>query len=289
MAGNYKHKVLISIHCLLLLQCRPPVDETTSKPHWHVGAGPTRGHEDLTRMAVSAANDHLQSILGYAPYPKVSLSTDGIRTDNQLVKGNYETDFPSTKMRDFYSIPQDADWHHNENIQHIHSMRNKQNGHFLSNRESCELVRQAIKDSTEHAFFLFDQGRREEGLYWLGHVTHIIQDSFSPAHTERLGPGRTDIQNFCTYGSKLPNVCFHKAVDLRDRVWKKTWKCSFDPNNRGSSCLRPEAKDAVAATASYLKLVGEAIFDKRNLDQALAVFFDDQSMSDRGYFHCVNL
>ena len=63
---------------------------------------------------------------------------------------------------------------------------------------------------------------KNKGIFWIGHATHILQDSFSKAHTLRRAPSFKEIDDICTYGMEFESICFHKNYeDLMhgDRVW----------------------------------------------------------------------
>ncbi len=274
---------------LIISACRELQTQEDSHLSWFTGAGPTRGHEDLTRMGVDRANAVLAGEIGLRPFPGIAKGVAGVDSENPLVKGNYESDFPSQRMFDFYQLPSDVDWHHHDSIQHVHSLRDRVDGNYVGSREACERVRAAISAASHEAAEKFALGLNDEGLYWLGHATHILQDSFSPAHTERNGEGLRSISSFCTYGQEVAGICYHHTTDLRDRVWRDTLACSLDANNRGYSCLVPEAQRAVEASGGYLRAVGEAIFRGGDLDEGLERFYTDRSAADLGYFSCEEL
>ncbi len=253
--------------------------EAESEPKWLTGAGPARGHEDLTRIAVDRANNTLQNLLGYKPYPSIAKGVAGLDTGHPMVKGNYETDFPTTKMYQFHGMPSSVDWHNDGRLQHLHSLRDYPDRTPLGLRASCLAVRSSIVRAAHKAMGAFGEGDRDSGLYWLGHATHIIQDSFSPAHTPRTGEGRRVITDLCVYGLEWPGICKHETVDLRDHVWRSTFACQFDPNNRNHACLKSEAQDAVHATTAFLINAGEAIFAGNPFDDLLQGFFACETLT----------
>jgi hypothetical protein len=253
------------------------------------GAGPARGHEDVTRHGVEAANNALQGILGYRPYPAIAKGVAGMDTGNQMVKGNYESDFPSQRMCDFHNVvPDNCEtkyWHNRGHLQHIHSLRNYTAESVLTLRQACEASRELIRKATLTARDAFRAGQAELGHYWLGHATHTIQDSFSHAHARRNRHLHFDFSDICVYGTDTPGICKHKDLDSHDRIWLTSIKC-LDPNNRGTSCMIQEAKDAKDATASYLIQVGRSIFGQEDLDQSLQNFFGNHAAGINGYFAC---
>ena len=260
--------------------CGPVREEPSSETKWLTGAGPSRGHEDLTRLGVDRANDALESRLGYRPYPSVAKGVAGVDTGNFMVKGNYESDFPSNKMYEFHDVSSSVDWHNDGRLQHIHSLRDYPDGTPLGLRLACESTRRNIIRAAQQALESFQAGQTEDGRYWLGHATHVIQDSFSHAHASRAGDGRHTIVDLCVYGTDAPGICKHEAVDMRDRIWKTSLACQTDPNNRGLSCMKSEAQDAVSATAAFLVNAGEAIFTGGVLDTSLQEYFDCESLAE---------
>ncbi|MCX6129567.1 MAG: hypothetical protein NTX25_10950 [Proteobacteria bacterium] len=260
-------------------------DETEIK--FLTGAGPTRGHEDITRLGANLANDRSEELLGQRPFPEVLSGVDGALSENPLIKGNYETDFPSARMLAFYGAGADTDWHHDGGLQQIHSLRAVENGQYRSNRASCLLQQKTIATATYKALDLLRSGDRDGGLYWLGHATHIIQDSFSAAHTQRLEPDGRRITEFCTYGRRIRGICYHETVDLRDRVWHEGLSCQANPMQRNLDCLRGEAQWAVDATASYLKLMARLVYGSDHDDEAeLTEYFTQNRQAEGGYFDC---
>ncbi|WP_141732175.1 hypothetical protein [Oligoflexus tunisiensis] len=263
----------------LSASCGSHKEEPVSEQKWMTGAGPARGHEDITRLAVDRANDALQGQIGYRPYPSIAKGVAGIDTGNAMVRGNFETDFPSRRMKEFHKMPDNVDWHNDGRIQHIHSLRDFAGGQPLGLRDSCVAIRTNILDAARQAIASYQAGHTEDGQYWLGHAAHVIQDSFSPAHSERHGAGRQLIGNICVYGIDVPGLCKHDSVDVRDRIWRSKFSCQMDPNNRGYSCLKDEAQDAVNATAAFLVNAGGAIFAGKALDESLQGYFACESLS----------
>ncbi len=263
----------------LIVACGPREVEPESETMWMTGAGPTRGHEDITRLAVDKANDALQGLIGQRPYPKIAKGVAGVDTGNMMVRGNYESDFDTPKMRAFHGMGA-VDWHNDGRIQHIHSLRDFDDKNALSLRRSCETIRSSILQAARQAILSYQGGDVEDGRYWLGHATHTIQDSFSPVHTLRSGDRRKVIENICVYGMKSSTICEHATIDLHDRVWKSSFECDWNPNKRDMNCLKSEAKDAVYATEAFLINAGEAIFAGKALDETLQGYFNCESLQE---------
>ncbi|HYX32129.1 MAG TPA: hypothetical protein VE954_03380 [Oligoflexus sp.] len=280
----------IVFFCLgFLPACGTDEDAEHSDTKFLTGAGPARGHEDITRMGVDKANQQLESLLGQRPFPDILYGLNAASSDNPLVKGNFESDFPQAPIINFHNAA-GADWHNDGRLQHIHSLRGAENGIYRNNRSSCELQQQTIRTITTKAMDALHSGDRESGLYWVGHATHVIQDSFSAAHTDRrsteLQPEGRAIYEFCTYGTRFHGICYHDTADLRDRIWHDGLSCQIDPTNRSEECLRGEAKWAVDATASYLALVGRLMAGNSDQETLLQDFFTNAGVSGSGYFDC---
>jgi hypothetical protein len=266
----------------LSVACGTPEDQRVSQQKWMTGAGPARGHEDLTRLAVERANNALEAQLGFRPYPAIAQGVAGIDSGNSMIKGNFESDFPSNRMQEFHDMPTDdsIDWHNDGRIQHIHSLRNIIGGQALSKQDSCKAIRANIINASRRAVDSYSAGAIEDGRYWLGHATHVIQDSFSNAHTTRSKDdgGRT-ISDICVYGASFDGICQHSSFDSHDYVWRDKWSCRFNPNERDIDCLKNEAQNAVHATAAYLVNAGETIFTGKPLDESLQGYFACEGLS----------
>lgn len=264
----------------LAAACGPQPDESVSDTKWLTGAGPARGHEDITRLAVDEANDALQGLIGQRPYPKIAKGVAGADTGNMMVLGNYESDFDTPRMRDFHQVGK-VDWHNDGRIQHIHSLRDFSGTEPLALRPACEAIRSNIIQAARLGIERYQAGDVETGRYWLGHATHVIQDSFSVAHAQRDENDPKHIKDICVYGFKVDNVCQHASVDLDDRVWLATGRCAWDPTKRDRKCLKKQAQDAVTATAAFLINAGEAIFAGKPLDETLQGYFSCETAGPR--------
>ncbi len=137
---------------------------------------------------------------------------------------------------------------------------------------------------------------KKDALFLLGHATHTIQDSFSPAHVARdTWQGNNDPLNIGYYGSDLKNhltqagvadqVAYHETVDIGDFIWirdeanyrrtRREWMnipgekirlCSDTilklPADK-EACLKHEARLARNATVRYLFVVAKYLNEKR--------------------------
>lgn len=261
---------------------------------WTTGAGPVRGHEDLTRLGIDRANQILAEETGNSEYfPTVSPVTGGLSTGHPIVQGNYHSDFPNEGILSFYGLSSGSSsgWHDSPHVQNVHFLRNRNEGIFESAFSACLGATENIVRITKKGMDHWREGQVHEGNFWIGHALHIIQDSFSMAHTKRDGHHKKEIVDICTYRHDLPGVCYHPPVSEDDRIWKNTLPCQTDPGNRGSSCLKDEAREAVMASVGYLLAVArlrEGL--AQEVDSTLRDYFSGHSFGDHGGFlSCSNL
>jgi hypothetical protein len=247
---------------------------------------------------VEHANAYLLATVGvdsFFPVPEKGVA--GSDTGNKIVRGNFETDFPEKKFLDFYQAKSQLpllrwlDWHESPTLQHLHGLRNRPDGaHFQDQFATCRDSTSAIATALNQALPLLRTDRNSEsGQHWLGHATHIIQDTFSKAHAIRSGDGFKTLIDHCTYGVKDAAICFHNESDDRDNIWDKgDSSCELDPNNRNWSCFKPEAKAAAMASAGFLALAGKLALSP-GLDASAMIqdwFIGDPSLFESGYFDC---
>jgi hypothetical protein len=246
------------------------------------------GHESISRFSILFGNTLLKERYGlHHYYPEGK--------HDPLIEGNVKTDFPNEDLFDFYKMEKKEfeDWHQSPRLQHIHSMRTFSDKGPQSFVKSCQKIKENIMNVTLWSLSFFQKGEREKGLFWLGHATHILQDSFSKAHTLRGGPFFKKILDICTYGEKFNSICFHeKYKDLyrNDRVWKKELNCNLNPFERSFFCLKDQAQAAVYATAGYLFTVGllieEKVFSPFEVKKEIRDFLEEDEGEFRGYFDC---
>lgn len=279
------------VSALALSAC---TDEVTSGPKFQTGAGAKRGHEDITRYGVKRANAQLEAVVGISEfYPVPAKGAAGIDTSNQLIRGNFETDFPEKRFFDFYEavnhfpLVRWLDWHKSPRLQHLHGLRNSEGGIFQDQFATCRQTTDAIVTAVRQALPLLRQDPSSgTGQHWLGHATHMVQDTFSKAHTIRDGRILVD---HCTYEVKDSAICFHNDGDTRDDVWRQDGgTCEFDPTNRNWACLVPEAQAAAQATAGLLTVAGQLALNKDlDIDSTLRRWFHgDPQMYESGYLDC---
>jgi hypothetical protein len=264
-----------------------------SEPSFTVGLSlydHTRGHEDLTRFAVDLANEKITSSQNLSDYfTRIPVGENGGNSSLPMIKGSFDTDWAVTlvdhtrsglDLIDFYGvgwIKSGTDWQEMPWLQSLHFLRDQDPlGTYFSREESLDRGRERITKAFEQAIRV--SWSRDKAFYWLGHILHTVQDSFSTAHVERT-PDFRIIKNICVFGkNKNPEgACIHDNVltfegehqltgELfhRDRVWKsQPSSCQYDPRDRRWDCLKPEAKKAAEVSAGvlvlYAKIVGNGL------------------------------
>ena len=260
------------------------------------------GHEEITRQALNNVSRKIREAepanplfdlndlkFDLLPEPK---GLFGYKAKNMVIHGNFSTDFPGqTKvfsLADFWQFKNFSDFE-NPQTQMLHFLKNYKDGVTLEPaRATCYRSRNAIKKVTLAALNAWDAGEKTKALFLIGHATHTIQDSFSPAHTRRAGADNNyDLINICYYGVEMnkkmdhsrmgpKDLCYHLSPDSRDAVWNlsgeqyknalSNWgreaatqcdKGSGYPESDAAkaSCLSNEARLARLATEKYLFLV----------------------------------
>lgn len=282
---------------LALLACGPSAtvtDEVDSADETEQaftdGAGPLRGHEDVTRFALSLANTRLSVDTGRAVYPSLSVGESCLGTSNPVLKGNCVTDFPDATMTTTYGVSKSA-WQTAGAIQDLHFLRNYvgTNG-AVGARAACEGAKARVATATNLALARWKAGDVNGANYWVGHALHTIQDSFSAAHTSRTGATLQTLVDVCTYGRTVSGVCKHGAVDARDRIWRATPVCQLNPLNRSWNCMTDNAQQAAVASAGYLLVVARAAASGADITPPLNTWFTASSADGwSGFFNCDTL
>ena len=265
------------------------------------------GHEEITRQALLLAGEldpESRKILDAAAVESITL-------------GNYATDLPNgpypVSLNVYWGFPAGTDWN-NPVGQHLHFLRDYVDSTTLASAyDVCKSARESIARVSRDAEKMWQTADHEKSLFLLGHATHIIQDSFSPAHAIRGAKEQNnDIQDVCYYPdgagpeTSAEEICFHKAVDPRDRIWLEKWDADelarsqhewgesgdgvtpvdnlseFDLNDETEasrrSHLKHEARLARIATAKYIDLILTDI-RKRGQDENYDV--DYQLLNER--------
>lgn len=215
----------------------------------HVHIGRTSGHEEITRQSLLRTAELLSKI-GIDPIrgnEKVlgdlsprSFGTIGSLTPNRIIAGNFCTDSPKNdnavfSLLEFWQLADDINWHNDPDTQVFHFLRSyKKDGSMVSAKQACIDARSKIQQIAMTGAREYLSGNRENALFLFGHATHIIQDSFSPAHTRREeGASGYALKDVCYYGSEqqarlqgrgiASSACYHETVDLvGDGIWVRT-------------------------------------------------------------------
>ncbi len=249
-------------------------EEETSETKWWVNFSATGttsrvytpGHEVLVRAAIEKANTAVGQNF-YSPIIPADIDAPEY-SQNGLIVGNFSTDRPDDtafgrQLRDLYHAP--TGWHEEPNIQSLHFLRDfKGDGDLTSGIDSCRASQAKIIGAVARADQLYRSGNRSSALQFLGHATHILQDSFSPEHTQREG---LTILDLCSYGREKNGVCKHTATALGDNIFE--WgpnqddQCQVDKASYTfpESCMKPAARDAITATTALLTAFAKSQLD----------------------------
>ena len=128
-------------------------------------------------------------------------------------------------------------------------------GRIASAYRSCTALRRRIIHATLNALYAKRNGDTQRAIRWLGHATHIIEDSFSKGHTERdeemnltgiLFSGWTF--PYLEEGGEEPvTVPGHYMIDEKDNWWDHDWAKQADADYlkaaSGLFCLLRESPD----------------------------------------------
>ncbi len=254
------------------------------------------GHEEITRQAINNVISKFKADGLTALFKTEDLTTDldaapkglfGSNSRNMLIHGNFATDFPNQttimSLASFWNMP-GMSYAENPKTQVLHFLRNYKNATTLASAmDTCLQSRLAIKIITEEAVNSWIKGDKTRSLFLLGHATHVIQDSFSPAHARRdSGQNNYNVKNICFYGAQINKaiysneVCYHNLIDQGDVIWnvqasQKDLTSNLWPNepsiqcDKGANypqtdkqkrgCLKHEARLARLATEKYLYIV----------------------------------
>jgi len=211
-------------------------------------------------------------------------------TDEQIdavIEANRHRDYPKELLVYLDQGPIDYldalfAYHNDQDGQVEHFILRSDNSYEDSRIESLGILRALTHEA---ASYWPDQ--QIESLTALGKATHLLQDSFSPAHSVRVPePPAPDVPwCFCklkTYvprapGYDTPDIEFHDRLDARaddrgkvhtsalDSIYVsdryitdggKTYDC-LDPQDARTvkKCMKPEALRAEVATRDYLRMM----------------------------------
>lgn len=277
------------------------------------------GHEEITRQALNNLSKKIKDTgarnnifnladLNYDLLPE-PFGLFGYKSQNMIIHGNFASDFPDQtsvmSLAKFWQIPNIAVFE-NPDAQVIHFLRNyKGIATVDSAKNTCLTARKNIKRVTTEALSFWQNGDKTRALFLIGHATHMIQDSFSPAHTIRADESHnSDVMNICYFGSGMYDamragkvseavLCFHQKPDVRDSIWNtdpqkyrdalKNWakenamKCNKSENypqteKEKTSCMSNDARLARNATEKFLFLVFNQIDSEALVKQSIDAF-----------------
>ena len=277
------------------------------------------GHEEITRQALNNTAKRIKLIdTGNQLFDLSDLSFDlapeakglfGYKSKNMVIHGNFSSDFPKQttvlSLANFWKNQKISDFE-NPDAQVLHFLKNYKNKTTLvSARATCLQARENIKYVTREVLQAWEANEKSKALFLLGHATHTIQDSFSPAHTVRDGAHNNhNLRNVCFYGVMMSknmdltrsgpkDLCFHASPDSKDAIWnsspdlyKKTlsnWTSEqtiqCDKNNsypetdeQKSACMNDEARLARVATEKFLFLVFNQLSPQNFIKKSSADF-----------------
>lgn len=224
------------------------------------------GHEAITRDAIPSDRT-IRFTVGGAPRSR-TLSVDDIR---MIIRGNQDTDIQYLRRARSLAIPaiispairpvvianvmRYAIASFSPDEQKHHALRR------TYGQSQAEARRDVVSDLlSQHAGILAETDWNKR-LYRMGKVIHLIQDSFSPAHTVRRSEAGWCIDYIRNYGrGGLPII----GSDREHRV----------PSDERDQMARSAtaASQAKTATRRYLPIVFKAIYgrDPRNPDAGQA-------------------
>jgi hypothetical protein len=235
---------------------------------WNSGAyNPV--HQDMTRSAVDDANTYLKSVF----YDRGKVVDGNIDTDCT----NGYTTWSCGSLDDYYR--QDP-----TDIPALHFMRRP----TVSSKAGCEDSKAKILDAAVKALSAYHSGRTNDFNYWIGHATHIIQDSTATGHARRDSNDLHKLLKICVSGSPTPaGACTHSQGTDSD----------YASNGR-----TPEYHAGRKATLGFLKQA--AILARLGITNASAIrtrlrvvlenrvgkYYDYEIGYDNsGYFNCSGL
>jgi hypothetical protein len=185
------------------------------------------GHEVLTRMAVGPSRTIAFQVTGI-PKSRVLTSAEL----DEIIAGNVSVDLGFKYTGVVFSL--------NKDEQKRHSLR----------REYGQPLPAALADvigslRAQHAGILAE-GDPKKRLRRIGQALHLVQDSFSPAHTDRRSGSGWCISYIKNFGRGSYPVEHGKPSDDRDKI--------ANPASRASAAA------ATAASRVYLAIVFKAIY-----------------------------
>ena len=149
------------------------------------------GHEHPLSYAINFTNaDVRNSSFYWTPSPRrlACHENDERTTPYAMLQGNCHTDDPDVTLFGFYGVTDDT---YKPLHRELHFMRNIYTDATGSFPEpvyaACEKGKAAIVAATREGMRLWNLARAR-AEFFLGHATHIIQDSFAKGHGARTMP-----------------------------------------------------------------------------------------------------
>jgi hypothetical protein len=191
--------------------------------------GSPQGHEIITRRAAAGLS-------GYSPTDVTAL-VEGVRRADI---GSGVIGFVGAMASQFAA-----------NSQRSHALR----------RSVCQPLMQALREIRGrlvelhgHALLAESRGQRRAAMEWTGEALHLIQDSYSPAHTERvIGAGSRRPITYIRYYKVgvVPARPASRGAPLEHHVPKDPRDHVLGPGGR----LKPEPVAAAAASRQFLQMM----------------------------------
>lgn len=191
------------------------------------------GHEVLTRNAIGAGRE-------------INFEVAGRPMKSTLTPAEVDAIIAGNRSVDLGWIGESALFILNKNEQKRHALR----------RDYGQTTPAALADivgslRAQHAGILAEPNSTKRAKL-IGMATHLVQDSFSPAHTERHKSANWCIAYIRNYGRGTSPQEHGKPQDSRDEIAQS-----------GDEAMR-----ATVATQKYLQIVAKAIYGKTRPDPA---------------------
>lgn len=262
---------LLIILGFIVLACGSPTTNSSSGKYsvgLHRALKISIGHEDLTHYAAIDANMLLGRYL-FPVHGHVLGETAGIVSENALIRGNYLTDRPLDRRDgeiDFEAIigrdiSSNFAWHDISDSYAFHFLRRIRP--LQDARDACLEAQDRVVELTEMGLSVYGEDL-DLAMNYFGAATHIIQDSFSKAHSVRLGGEVLDV---CTFGEEYSGVCYHSMLDAasEDMIYKSRVGVPVGVE-RVKGNLKDDALMAVEASSEYLMVVGLGLVGDGGVD-----------------------
>jgi hypothetical protein len=165
---------------------------------------------------------------------------------------------------------------------------NSQRSHALR-RSVCQPLLQAVREIRGRLVELHglavhaeSRGQHRAAMEWTGEALHLIQDSYSPAHTERVhGAGIRQPIKYIRYYKVgvIPTRPASRGAPLEHHVPKDPRDHVLGPGGR----LKPEATSAVRASRQFLQMMRRHFVSPRAASNAteLTRFMSDHLILSR--------